>query len=837
MHCRTVIRSVYLVLLVLSLPELARSADPPARTAKPEVWFCPGDRIVELLKPDANWAFVKRHLSGIKLYVDQIDKAGPAQLAAIARMAKDNGYQVAVELGCCLDFGPMDDTNGEWSARIELAKIDKFYAAGGKVDFLDLDGPVRRLTHPDNRRDGRSFESMEKAANEVADAVRAFHKAHPEIRFWHLTNFPCWGYKGDVSYHARGPKRQDYGEYDDAHRLVFEKLNAAGIPLSGVTIDNPYEYLIGERISVNLKDPKSVDWLKRVRAYEERCRAEGLEVNLIVNSERGGHRSDELFHRETLQMVDTYLKAGGRPTRWIVQTWYPYPKQIVPETAPHSMTALVKAVVQRLRPELAAVDLGGSADSIRSNASPQDKRIVLDPRQGTMTVSARVPSLDNQVFALGIPETIGCREAMLLNFPEAKIEWTRPGPDGSVSCSWGPGGRVFYTVKLVPAQDYVDVEMTIRNHTEFLWHDVFAFNCLNPIEAPAFKDWKLQRTYMSAKGKPLCMAQTRRVKGHMPTVGFYLPERTKPGEESIFVRTFGATSPDRTDGTWIVTLSEPAGAYMAATAVETAFLFDNLDRCCLHSSPSFGDIGPGQSSTTVSRLYLAKGTLDEFLKRLAADRPGMIARQKWARPSAAKPHGRMEEMCPDELEKVLAEAPVAFVPSRPATLCLFVGVRPGAGPRADRQAGGPAGVPFRLEQGLGPPDAGTRIARPVLAPGHAVHPRKVAGVRQTEGQEAAGRLVRPLPRHGRVEARRQAVRPAGRRLPGAREVQLLRHERGPSARSEEVQPPLQRVHEGVFHRPLQPAGESLLRLLHQGQNYRVARPEADHLPETRPASG
>ena len=60
---------------------------------------------------------------------------------------------------------------------------------------------------------------------------------------------------------------------------------------------------------------------------------------------------------------------------------------------------------------------------------------------------------------------------------------------------WGPGGRISYTLRLIPAEDYVDVEMTIRNHTEFLWHDVFAFNCLNPILAPVFQDWKLERTY------------------------------------------------------------------------------------------------------------------------------------------------------------------------------------------------------------------------------------------------------------------------------------------------------------------------------------------------------
>jgi hypothetical protein len=56
----------------------------------------------------------------------------------------------------------------------------------------------------------------------------------------------------------------------------------------------------------------------------------------------------ERFFRETLRMVDVYREAGGQPTRWFVQSWYPHPKQMLPETDPHSMTALVKAVIERL---------------------------------------------------------------------------------------------------------------------------------------------------------------------------------------------------------------------------------------------------------------------------------------------------------------------------------------------------------------------------------------------------------------------------------------------------------------------------------------------------------
>ena len=618
-----------LLLLSLNLDFNPVQAETSQSSRKGEVWLCAGAGVMDLLQEDAEWPFVKEHLTGIKLYIGQLTQRRSRQLTALVKLVQQQGYQVAVEVGCCLDFGPMDDTNGEWSAQSELKGIDAWYAAGGKVDYLDLDGPVRRLMFPEGRSDGAKYESMEKAADEVVDSVRLIHQAHPEIKFWHLTNFPNWGYKGDVSYHARGPARQDYGEYDDAHRLVFTKLKGAGIPLAGVTIDNPYDYLIGEHSSVGLTDPKSVDWLARVRAYEDRCHEEGLEVNLIVNSERGGQESDERFCRETLAMVDTYIQAGGHPTRWFIQTWYPYPKQVVPETAPHTITALVKAVI-----ELVQSPSQGDAKPPSQSQSISPSRITLEPQPGSMAVKAKIPGLDNQAFMLGIPETIGCREAMLVNFPEARIEWQGPDPEGVVSCSWGPGGRISYDLRLIPAEDFVDIEMTIHNHTAFFWHDVFAFNCLNPIEAPSFLDWKLERTYMSSGGKPFCMAQTERIKGHMPTVAFYLPEWVKEGEESVFVRGFGATSPNRTDGSWIVTLSEPAGSFIAATAFDAAFLFDNLDRCCIHSAPSFGNIGPNEKSMAVSRIYLAKGTLESFMQRMETDRPGLETRQSWAHPDS-----------------------------------------------------------------------------------------------------------------------------------------------------------------------------------------------------------
>jgi len=178
--------------------------------------------------------------------------------------------------------------------------------------------------------------------------MRAALKRHPKLRFFLLTNFPNWGYKGDVSYHGTGPNRQQLGDYDEVVNIVLRKVNAAGLNFAGITVDNPYEYLIGEHKSSTLKDPSNINWLKRVRMYEKFCDVRRLPFNLIINSETGGGTSDKEFYKRTLKMLETYINSGGNPSRYIVQSWYPFPEKTVPENKPYTMTYLVKAVLKKL---------------------------------------------------------------------------------------------------------------------------------------------------------------------------------------------------------------------------------------------------------------------------------------------------------------------------------------------------------------------------------------------------------------------------------------------------------------------------------------------------------
>ncbi len=322
--------------------------NPAGKLINPEVWMC-HHGVGRLLAEDADWAFVKKHITGIKLYIGGVYKGRPARLKAFGKMAQAEGIQVSIECGGTLGRGRFDDTIGARSARQELKAFNKFTDAGGVLNFIDMDGPVRRLLYPKGKE---GFKSIDRCTDQLMIYMRSVRKAQPKLKFFLLTNFPNWGYRGDVSYHARGPKRQDWGDYHAVVTNVVAKAKAAKLPLVGLTVDNPYEYLIGEYKSAKLTDPTKVNWIKRVRALEDYAKSEGLQFNLIVNSEAGGKKSAKEFYERTLKMVDAYQAAGGKPTRYIVQSWYPNPRKIQPETAPHTMTALVKAVMLKVHPEL-----------------------------------------------------------------------------------------------------------------------------------------------------------------------------------------------------------------------------------------------------------------------------------------------------------------------------------------------------------------------------------------------------------------------------------------------------------------------------------------------------
>jgi len=341
-----------------SLVSLCLLPMPLDAAESPRVWMCARNAWSLGAQPEA-WEFVGKHCDVIKLYIDSIRKADEADLRRFAQVVEARGIEIAVECaGLCNWRAKLGDQAGERSFQDEFRKVKRYLDAGGKVKYLDMDGPFRRMFYQKTRAGMRraNYHTLDTAAQELVDMMRLWREAVPEIEFYLLTNFPNWGYGEYPAYHGwryTGEGKMGWGDYKRVLAKAIAQTNEAGIPLKGVTVDNPYDYAIGAVRSNQPAVTKGVDWVGRICELEDYVEAQGLEFNLIVNSSRAGSSktgSDELFAKETLAYIDLYRGRGGTPSGYIIQSWYHYPSAYVPESQPGTMAHLMKQAILKLRP-------------------------------------------------------------------------------------------------------------------------------------------------------------------------------------------------------------------------------------------------------------------------------------------------------------------------------------------------------------------------------------------------------------------------------------------------------------------------------------------------------
>ncbi len=329
----------------------ASQFDPPLDVAsvEPEVWVHQGNWRA-FGSENAQWDFVKANVDGFQFFIDSVSKAKPGDLDSLAKIFAENDIDVSVELGGILTMNPMDENVGEETFRIESEKLQPLKEAGIELDYVNLDGPIRRaLNDPLNKKGIDPLPSLDMAADELIDYMRLMRGEFPEVEFFLLSNFPNYGCKDGPSYTRIGGNFQGWGDYQKVLETVARKTRKAGIPIRGITIDFPYDYAMAEVRHKNFGDPSKIDWFSRIRELEIYAKGLGLEVNIIFNSQHGGKTSNKAFCEETTRYINTYRKFGGRPKRYIIETWYKHPNKVSPETEPYTMTWMAKQVIQNVK--------------------------------------------------------------------------------------------------------------------------------------------------------------------------------------------------------------------------------------------------------------------------------------------------------------------------------------------------------------------------------------------------------------------------------------------------------------------------------------------------------
>ncbi len=349
--------------------------------AFPQIWM--GHYNPEhLATQNLSWDFVQKHVDVIEFYINMVAYRVPAEdYQPFIEQLKENDIKIAIQCGY-FDWRPQSEDFttdnpkgiaesvnehiekgiGKITAQTEINKLHHLMVAGGKPDYIVLDGPVRRLMNPGAdtgrtrfRGDEIGLDSLDDAIIEIIAYMETWREAFPDIRFIPLTNFPNWGWKGEIAYWGSGPGGMFWGDYFDVANKLLDALAATDLPVVGLRADNPYEFIMGTKNLTGTPwenpdvDHSAIDWLGRVRELEVLTREKGFAFDLIVNSDTGGGTSPQLFMEESLRFLETYHNAGGRCERYVFEGWYAHPKEVGPEDKPYTLTNLLREAILRIK--------------------------------------------------------------------------------------------------------------------------------------------------------------------------------------------------------------------------------------------------------------------------------------------------------------------------------------------------------------------------------------------------------------------------------------------------------------------------------------------------------
>lgn len=290
------------------------------------------------------WAGVRSNLTLLKLYIDTVNNATAQQLQDLAAVLNAHHIQVAIELGGLLgQYAITGDTNrlGEWTFNVEMAKIQRWLDAGGRLHQLQFDDPINRAFYPKSGEVNveTGYFTLATATEELIEVMKRYRQVLPEVQFVYLPNFPNWGWDGGPAYYTFGftnftghQPQMGRGDFKVVLNHLLPAAAAAGVPFWAICADHPRDYFTGAHSSNQTAIKNSVNWRQRVRALEIYAESKGLRFFLIANDETTGNSNATDFQNAVADYIDQYQSEGGSPYAYNIQSWYAYPTVTLPET-------------------------------------------------------------------------------------------------------------------------------------------------------------------------------------------------------------------------------------------------------------------------------------------------------------------------------------------------------------------------------------------------------------------------------------------------------------------------------------------------------------------------
>ena len=228
-----------------------------------------------------------------------------------------------------------------------------------------------------------------------------------------------------------------------------------------------------------------------------------------------------------------------------------------------------------------------------------------------------VPGFGDDVFRMNFPEAIGPTNNRQIH-TTVKCSW-----EELESGVWKQTGRVdgmlAYTIDVHVHEDHVDFIQRLTNQSQEDWEQTMAFNCFNNGSAISVRDHECKRHWVRTGGAFKKLIEVPRVFGLRPALQLYSVEGAPPGKDIPFVARFQSTPEDVTMEGWMAIRARD-GRHMVATVSKKAlYTFQNREYSCIHSAPTFGPLGPGESGKALTRVYFVEAGLEEWYARMTEE--------------------------------------------------------------------------------------------------------------------------------------------------------------------------------------------------------------------------
>lgn len=267
------------------------------------------------------WPYVSQNITQYKFYITPLGRLIRSNPELLQKMVQSMS---AMDIGIGIEVGIRHGHE-----RLIKGFLDPITEMGGRVDYLVTDNVFVKSQH--RFPEDYTWESYEEAVEAYATFVAGIKAKYPKIKIGIIEAAFRFYWEDPEKYPPEEGKRKNFGDL----KKILDDVNAA-CARKGTRVD-----MLQPEYSYSRIEATPNGW-EKLKAMETYCYDRGMDFIFLFNDHEGGTKSDQEFHDNVIHCLNEVQKNGLNPSMGTLQSWYPHPKEELPESKPYTFMHLAK---------------------------------------------------------------------------------------------------------------------------------------------------------------------------------------------------------------------------------------------------------------------------------------------------------------------------------------------------------------------------------------------------------------------------------------------------------------------------------------------------------------